>query len=290
MNHSVARFGAVLLSLLVFASCQVGKKPVRKNVTIDKYAIKERYGVNSVDTIPVTKELPGSGGVGSEQKKTLTATLLNLADRQVPFVSFSGKAKMHHIAGNDKQEFVAHIRIKKDSVIWINVTALGGTIPVARVLITPDSISLINNLQKEVRQLQIGDVNKLLPVSVDFSTMQNLIMGNVLKQGGDPVDVGDFGGTWTMQVQDSQLVQQLSFNKADSSIRTLQMRTVDDSTQGLVQYGGYEIIDNKLFSMQRVITINNGGNEHYIDMNFNKVEFDEPLDFPFNIPKSYDRK
>ncbi|MBN9484988.1 MAG: hypothetical protein BGO70_05295 [Bacteroidetes bacterium 43-93] len=290
MNHSVARFGVVLLTLLVFASCQVGKKPVRKNVTIDKYAIKERYGMNSVDTIPVTKELPGSGGVGSEQKKTLTAMLLNLADRQVPFVSFSGKAKMHHIAGNDKQEFVAHIRIKKDSIIWINVTALGGTIPVARVLITPDSISLINNLQKEVRQLQIGDVNKLLPVSVDFATMQNLIMGNVLKQSGNPVDVGDFGGTWTMQVKDSQMVQQLSFNKADSSIRTLQMRTADDSTQGLVQYGGYEIIDNKLFSMQRVITINNAGDEHYIDMNFNKVDFDEPLDFPFNIPKSYDKK
>src|SRR3569833_85910 len=105
---------------------------------------------------------------------------------------------MHYASGDQKQEFVSHIRIRKDSVIWINVSAVGGMIQVARVFISPDSIFLVNYLLKEAHVLPIKDVSKLLPVSVDFKTLQNLIIGNALRNGGNATDVSDFGGTWSV--------------------------------------------------------------------------------------------
>ena len=144
MNHSVARICAGLIALVTVNACQVSKKPVRKYVRIDKYAIKERYGVNTVDT-------PGAGKgakeeTANEMKKTLMDNLLSLWQHEIAFTTFNGKARMHYASSTDKQEFVAHIRIRKDSVIWINVTAAMGAVNVARVYITPDSIFFVNYL------------------------------------------------------------------------------------------------------------------------------------------------
>lgn len=291
MKFNIAWVSVVLIAITsVFTSCQTNKQPVRKNLWFEKkYAIKERFGVNTVDT-------PG-GGMREEiakepngQKQLLMTALAPLLMNEIDYKTFSGKAKMHYASNDQKQEFVSHIRIHKDSVIWVNVTAAAGMVSVARIYITPDSILLLNHLQKEVHKLAITDANKLLPISVNFALVQNLLIGNLLKKGGTATDATDFGGTWTLSVEDTDMDQQIGFNKTDSTIRSLQMRTKDDSVQGMVQYGGYENTNGRKFATERVLTISNSGEPHYLDMNFNKAEFDLPVELPFNIPKNYKLK
>lgn len=291
MKFNIAWVSVVLIAITsVFTSCQTNKQPVRKNLWFEKkYAIKERFGVNTVDT-------PG-GGMREEivkepngQKQLLMTALAPLLMNEIDYKTFSGKAKMHYASNDQKQEFVSHIRIHKDSVIWVNVTAAAGMVSVARIYITPDSLFLLNHLQKEVHKLAIADANKLLPIPVNFALVQNLLIGNLLKKGGTATDATDFGGTWTLSVVDTDMDQQIGFNKTDSTIRSLQMRTKDDSVQGMVQYGAYENTNGRKFATERVLTISNGGEPHYLDMNFNKAEFDLPVELPFSIPKNYKLK
>ena len=49
-----------------------------------------------------------------------------------------------------KNDFNAFIRMRKDSVLWVSVNALLG-IEAFRVLITPDSVKVINKLDKVVQ-------------------------------------------------------------------------------------------------------------------------------------------
>lgn len=291
MKFNIAWVSVVLIAITsVFTSCQTNKQPVRKNLWFEKkYAIKERFGVNTVDT-------PG-GGMREEiakepngQKQLLMTALAPLLMNEIDYKTFSGKAKMHYASNDQKQEFVSHIRIHKDSVIWVNVTAAAGMVSVARIYITPDSLFLLNHLQKEVHKLAIADANKLLPIPVNFVLVQNLLIGNLLKKGGTAKDATDFGGTWTLSVEDTDMDQQIGFNKTDSTIRSLQMRTKDDAVQGMVQYGAYENTNGRKFATERVLTISKGGEPHYLDMNFNKAEFDLPVELPFSIPKNYKLK
>jgi hypothetical protein len=197
---------------------------------------------------------------------------------------------MHYAGMGQKQEFTANIRIQKDKIIWVNVTALGGIVNVARVYITPDSIFLINYLQREAHRMHISQANKLLPAPVDFNIMQNLILGNALSQAGQAMDARDFGGTLSIETEDGGIKQLVSYNKTDSTMRTLQMRTKNNQTEGMIQYGNYDLVSGRRFSTSRAVSLSNAGEPYYLDMNFNSAEFDQSTDFPFSIPKNYTLK
>jgi hypothetical protein len=291
MKFNIAWVSVVLIAITsVFTSCQTNKKPVGKNLWFEKkYAIKERFGANTVDTPNAIKKEEVAKEPNSDKIK-LMANLAPLLLNEIEYKTFSGKAKMHYESNEQKHDLVAHIRINKDNAIWINVTAAAGMVSVARIYITPDSLLLVNYLQKEVHKLAIANANKLLPIPVNFSLLQNLLIGNLLQKGGTPIDATDFGGTWTLSTEDADMYQQIGFNKTDSTIRTMQMRTKDDSTQAMMQYGAYENTNGKQFATERVLTISNKGEPHYLDMNFNKAEFDQPVEMPFNIPKNYKLK
>jgi hypothetical protein len=293
-----ARTGLYILGcvFVLLASCKAGKQPVRRKV---KMIDNKSYGVITVDTLgglatnrtttPANSN-PTKSTVLTSDKKAVVAKLMPLLQKQLEFSTFNGKAKMHYQAQGQKNEFTANFRIKKDQVIWVAVQALGGLVNVARVYVRPDSVFLINYLEREAYKMPIADINKLLPVPVDFATMQNLIVGNVMDKNGTPIDATDFGGTMSIQMQDAGLTQQITYNKADNTMRTMQMQTGDNGAQGMIQYGNYEDVNGRKFSTSRVININNNGEPYYLDMNFNGVDFDKQQDYPFSIPKGYKLK
>lgn len=293
MNRTVPGLVALVICMLFLFSCKIGKQPVRRQVRIVTPEKQQRYGLITVDTVPgVTKPVPPSEPTkpaegNAAAKQDLINKLTPLWQRQVSFNTFTGKAKCHYAGMGQKNEFTANIRVKKDQIIWINATALGGIVNVARIYITPDSIFLVNYLQRSAYKMPIADANKLLPAPVDFSIMQNLIIGNALKLNGMATDAVDFGGTLSIQTEDKDIIQQLTYNKADSSMRSLQMRTRDNQTEGMVQYGNYDMVSGRKFSTSRAISLNNQGEPYYLDMNFNNADFDRDIDFPFSIPKNY---
>lgn len=298
MNRPVTVWVLPALLLMFLVSCKVGKQPVRRQVKIMNPALMKRYGLVTVDTAPgMVKTVPGTEpaqpkapGTTTSETSQLVNALIPLWKKQVAFATFSSKAKMHYAGLGQKQEFTAHIRMLKDKVIWINVTALGGIVNVARIYITPDSIFLLNYVEREIFRMPITQANKLLPAPVDFDIMQNLIVGNALSQEGKANAAKDFGGTLSIEVESNSVIQKISFNKTDSTMRSLQMSTKDNQVQGMIQYGNYDMVSGKKFATSRAINLNNSGEPYYLDMNFNNTEFDQPVDMPFSIPKNYKLK
>ncbi len=278
MNKCVT---GLLLGVLFFgiSSCGVFKKKSRRNVkSTDSVVVVQ----------PPNTNLPP---VLSPEKILLAQSLLPLWNQEIAFSTFSGKAKMHYSGDETKQEFTAHFRIKKDNIIWISVTALGGIVQVARLYVTPDSFKLLNYLQREYTTMPLSEANKILPFPADFRMLQNLIVGNVIQKKGTPTDATDFGGTLALQMQDGDLMQLAKWNKADSTLRVLQLRIVQNNAlDGNFMFGDYQTISGRKFADTRTVNIINDGTQHYLDMNFGNVDFDKKIDFPFSIPKNFDRK
>lgn len=267
------------------SSCSIFRRSARKTIPVDTTLV----AAPPLDTSKTNTEASLSNI--NIEKQNLIAALTPLWNKQIQFNTFSGKAKCHYEGKGDKQEFTANIRIKKDSIIWVSVTALGGIVQVARIYITTDTVKLINYLQKEITIMPLSEAGKILPAPADFSVLQNLIVGNVLRQSGAPNDATDFGGTLSLQVEENNFIQQVTYNKSDSTMRSLQMRTtVANGPIGVIQYGNYEKTDDQKIPMSRAVNVINAGEQYYLDMNFTKIDLNQPLDFPFSIPRGYNNK
>jgi len=90
---------------------------------------------------------------------------------------FSAKVATEMKVKGENHSFKTNLRMRKDSVIWMSISpALG--IEVARVLITPDSIKV---LDKWNDQYYLGDhefIEENLHMSIEFKMLQDMIIGN----------------------------------------------------------------------------------------------------------------
>ena len=226
-----------------------------------------------------------------EAREKLIETLMPLWNYEPEYSTFSSKAKIDFEGNGQKQDLIAHIRVRKDSVIWASVSAMGGVIQVARVLITPDTIKMVDYLDKKAVVLPMSDAQKLLPAKADFNTIQHLILGTVLRKQGTVTGAYTNEQNMVLVVEDSNAIQQANFSLSDTSFTMLQMQSPNENGPvGVVLMSDYQIVDNRKFSTKRKIQIQNTNNQFLLGLDFNNVDFDKQLEFPFSIPKNYKRK
>ena len=215
--------------------------------------------------------------------------VMPLWKHRMAYNTFSGKAKVHYEGADDSYDFNANFRIRKDSVIWIEINAMAGIFRV-RIFVTPDSLYMINYMKKEVTILPLSDAAKILPSKIDFSSLQNLITGEPLRDG-NIVDVNSKPDSLVIDVSDSAYLQQFTYTRADSNMVAAVLATrKPDGPVARSAYSNYERIKNRKISMGRVINLQHGADAFKMEMEFIKADFDEPLDYPLNIPKNYTRK
>lgn len=259
------------------ASCRTGKKATRIKHTVDSLA-----AISSVSP---------EAAVISPEKQQLIQTYSPLWTHTIPFSTFSGKARCHYEQGQNKQDFTANIRIKKDEVIWVSVNALGGIVQVARMMITPDSFRLVNYIKSEIMEIPLAEAIKILPVPADFFVLQRLLMGHVLKPVSRFTDAADTGENLSLQGEGEDLYQEAVFQKQDSTLRFFRMQTVaENGPSGTIVYTNYAVKDNRKFSMTRAIQVQNAGISYLLEMDFTSAYFDQAVSFPFSVPKHYERK
>src|SRR5690554_5572339 len=71
----------------------------------------------------------------------------NIAIEEIDFEYFQGKARINVRDDKKEKDVKASIRIRKDSVIWMDISVVG--VSGARALINQDSITIRSNVDKE---------------------------------------------------------------------------------------------------------------------------------------------
>lgn len=104
-------------------------------------------------------------------------TLASLKAAETTFDNFYTRfSGMANLQGNE-YSIAGHVRMKKDSAIFISVAPLLG-IEIARVLLTPDSVKIVNRIDNTFLVGDFDVINRLLNTYVDFYMLQALLVGN----------------------------------------------------------------------------------------------------------------
>lgn len=205
--------------------------------------------------------------------------------------SFSAKMKVHYEGSDGKDyEFNAFIRLQKDQMIWVSINAVLG-IEAFRALITPDSVKVLNKLDKVYQLRSVSYLQEITHLPFDFQTLQALILGNPIYLDSNIVFYHKDEKGISLMSEGKVFRNYITLNKDDLTMRHSKLDDVDRlrARSCDITYGDYEKVDTLFFSTFRRIAVVEKARLD-IEMTFRQYSFNEDLNFPFNIPKNYKPK
>jgi hypothetical protein len=225
---------------------------------------------------------------------TIHQAVEGLGHNHIDFQSFSSRMHVHYQSGDGRNnELLALVRIKKDSLIWMSINANVGpvTIEVFRVMITHDSVKILDKTKKVARLRSVSYLQDQVHLPVDFETLQSLLIGNPIfldtanvlyyrteKKGISLFSIGAvFSNFLTLNPDFTPM-----HSKLDDT-DPLRARTCD------ITYGDYNLAGVVPFSTYRKISVAEKSKVD-IEIAIKQYKFNEPLSYPFSIPKNYKRR
>lgn len=227
----------------------------------------------------------------SDSARLISEALGKIEKNRIIFNTFSAKIKIDYKDSKDRNyDFNAFVRIKKDSIMWVSVIAALG-IEAFRVLITPDSVMIQDKLNKTIQYQSVSYLQELTQLPFDFSTLQDLIIGNPVYLTGDVKAYKDDGNLITMSTLGSLFKHLMTFEKNQFNLMFSKLDDVDlaRSRSANLAYDKYEPNGQWQFATVRRITLAEKSRLD-VDMEFKQVEFDKAQNYPFSIPRNYKLK
>jgi len=282
MDNATKVFINWSFGLLVIILIGLGGTSCHSTKTITK-------AISKKDTLQLKTDTATAEELHADSLRYIQMLYARLQANIIQCETFSAKVKVHYEGSDGKNSTVnAFIRLQKDKIIWITIPGLLGE--AFRGIITPDSVKVLNKMEKEYQLRSVSYLQNITHLPFDFNTLQSIILGNpiyldsnILYYSKDPQGVSllsigrDFRNYVTLNNNDLTI----KHSKLDD-VDQMKARSYD------ITYGDYERVDTILFSTYRKIS---GVEKSRLDVEieFKNIHFNDNLDFPFSIPKNYNR-
>ena len=273
------KFAAVVLSLsiLMFA-CRPAKK-----------VQKIQEAISKVDT--------GSVFVRPNNSKALDSARLikdvykKVLKNKIDFKTFTAKVKVDYASKENNDEATAYVRVEKDKTIWLSLRGALG-IEGFRVLVTKDSVKVMNLLKKTVQLRSIEYLQDITELPFDFITLQDLIVGNPVFVDSNIVSYKANANRELLVLMAGRLFKHLvTLDNTDFKILHSKLDDIDVVRNRTcdITFSNYETIAGVPFSTKRRISV---AEKSKLDINldFKQYSFNQPTTFPFSVPKGYKRQ
>src|SRR5450432_4861317 len=246
--------------------------------------------ISKIDTVQQKTDTASAEDLRADSLRYIAELYRHIESSIIEWRSFSAKLKVHYEGSDGKDyTFSALIRLQKDKIIWISITSLLGE--AFRVMITPDSVKVLNKMDKVYQLRSVSYIREISHLPFDFNELQSIIMGNPIyldsnilyyhkeDQGISMLSLGDLFRNY------------LTLNKSDLSVKHCKLDDIKlrSAFSYDLTYGDYEKKDTVLFSTYRKISVAEKTRLD-IEMTFKQYSFNENLNFPLSIPKNYKPK
>jgi hypothetical protein len=265
--------------VIVLASCRSAKK-IQKIITAPPH-------IDTAQAAPAVSNDPKADSV-----KFIQHAFQKIQNNKIEFKTFSAKIKVHYQASDGKNnDFTAYLLMIKDSIIWVRVSATIVDFEAFRLLVTPDSVKLINRLNKTYQLRSASYLQEVIHIPLSFKTLQDLLIGNPVYVDSNIVyykkepthlvlmSVGKLFKNYLMVNKDNYTVQHSKLDDIDVT----RARTCE------ITYSDYVPLDSAFFSMYRQVSVTEKASVD-IQLNFKEYNFNRPLSISFKVPKNYKRK
>ncbi|MEP6465377.1 MAG: DUF4292 domain-containing protein [Parafilimonas sp.] len=236
------------------------------------------------DSVVTTSPAAALKPVDSTQ--IIKAQLADILNAPINFTTFYGRAKANFNSPQASGNATVYIKMKKDSAIWISITG-PLNIEGARILVTPDSVKIINKLDGTLQLSSIARLRQITKLPLTFSDFQNIILGKALLNN-DTLHYNVKQDSVIVASGNDVLKYFYSFTKNNFLLGQSNIETVNNASPIIanIYYNNYNEVNNINFSASRDIAIS-GSASASLQLNFKEYNFNQPQSFVFTISKNY---
>jgi hypothetical protein len=224
---------------------------------------------------------------------TLPPAPKTLDIEQIDFGYLHGRARLIFKDEKKEREVKANIRIRKDSVIWMNFTVVG--VQGGKALINKDSITIVSNVDKEYYVFEYDELSQRFNFPINYAVIEAAMLGNPIKNNNAQNEIGKEGDRDMLTQREGSVVIKNLINPILKKIEYVELVETTTNNMLKLEYANFQPLDNKYFAYNGTVNVfyktAAGLINNTITIEYNKAEVgDKELKFPFNIPKRYDRR
>ncbi len=222
-------------------------------------------------------------------KKT-AANIIELHNAaNLDFSTYASKLRLNYDDGKKQVSPSATLRLEKDKQLWLSVKFLGFT--VAKAYITPKEVQFYEKLGKRYYKGDFTAISSFLGTTVTFKSLQDLLLGQsmlALEQNQLEIVKDDRGNLNISPKKPSKKYKySLTLDQLHYKVASYFISQSEKNRQLDMNYTSYQEIEGKQLPEKMTIEVKGGSNDKKLHLEFNRVDLDNKLSFPFNIPSGY---
>ncbi|MEO5907030.1 MAG: DUF4292 domain-containing protein [Saprospiraceae bacterium] len=177
------------------------------------------------------------------------------------------------------------VRIRKDSVIWVNISKLG--FDVGRMLVTPDSAFFINRIDRTYTSYGTQQFFKKYNLPADFDMFSKVFTTGAYVPPSISKSVVEPDGA--LYLESSSGVSARHW--LDVNYLLIKSQVMDPNQhEWTAGYGNYITVNSgQKFPYHRANTLLINGVSNLFDLDYTIIEVNIPRELPFSIPSNYEK-
>lgn len=222
-------------------------------------------------------------------KMTTEKIIENHYKNKVDFKTLSIRANAKYKDDKQSQSVSVEIKIKKDEKILVIIRFLG--ITMAKALITPEKVQYYEKLSGTYFEGEYQSLSKWLGTDLDFNKVQNLLIGQAM----DDLTKAKFTNSlvekmYKLNTSDGTTDKYFSFEaerfllKEQEIMQQQQMRLFE------IKYSNFQEFSKNIMPTNLYIEAVQKKAKTIITIDYNTIQFNEEVTFPYSVPDDYERK
>jgi hypothetical protein len=220
------------------------------------------------------------------------------------FSALTGKGDIEFNSSGNSVSFSFHMRMKRDSAIWLSVSPLLG-IEAVRILFTPDSVKALDRLNNVYYSDGYNALSALANANLNFSLLQSLIMAGYFPTSDTLrslyVENPDYLLTTVEKKNKSRAEEEAAtlpftwdvwVSPADNRIHKMNIAEPANKKNVQVNYSDFRDTGAGIIPFKQDINLADNAKQKtaQVIISFSKINPVSNVELPFSIPSKFEHK
>ncbi|WP_347373757.1 DUF4292 domain-containing protein [Aequorivita sp. Q41] len=206
------------------------------------------------------------------------------------FNTLAGRVQLVYETDEKLQSITVSLRMEKDKNIWVKASILGITI--AKVLITPTSVSYYETIGNTYFEGDFAILGEWIGTPINFQQAQNMLLGqSIFTLNASEYTSAVFQNKFKIQPkqQPQNFIHSLFLHPENFKIASETLSQPKDDRLLSIRYGAYQNVDGQFFPTSILIDTTDKSSKTKIEINYKKIDLNVAVSFPFDIPQGYEK-
>ncbi len=234
---------------------------------------------------PPVNTTPPPVAVTAAVDPNVSKMLAHIKNNELPFSELAAKLKTKVSSPSLNQSFTTNIRWKKNEKIWMSMSIIG--IEGARVLITKDSIKIMDKINSKYILKPLSYIKQKTYVDLSFNDIENLLLGQLLFTDSTKTKYANNATNYALSSDGIRFLTSILLDKKSQLPTNILITDKKYSQTVESTYSNYQLQMGKMFAMDRDLKIKSGLETFQMTVKFQSIEARQNLEYPFTINSGY---